>query len=163
MEEQLAGVLVGPVVGDDVAFLGVFLDEGDDVFEAAVVADHFEGAVRADFGDRVDVVASEEDAEVNELVRQGFSQICLGWRALGFNYLISIHCQPSKDTIQMDFENRFFTLFAECEVAEKNRGVKAESIHVFRGCRIDLSCSRQHRALSLGLGWRDYVRYPHEP
>ena len=39
----------------------------DDGFEGAVVADEFEGGVGADFGDRVDVVAAEEDAEVDEL------------------------------------------------------------------------------------------------
>lgn len=70
MEKELARVLIGPVVGDGVAFLGVFLDEGYDAFEAAVVSDHFEGAVGSDFGDGVDVVASKEDAEIDEL-REG--------------------------------------------------------------------------------------------
>lgn len=63
--------MVGPVVGDDVAFLGIFLDVRYHVFQAAVVPDHFEGAVGSDFRDGVDVVASEEDAEINELVRNG--------------------------------------------------------------------------------------------
>lgn len=67
VEKQLSRVLVGPVVRDGVAFLRVFLDERYDVLEAAVVADHFEGAVRSDFRDGVDVVASKEDAEINEL------------------------------------------------------------------------------------------------
>ena len=67
MEKQLASILIGPVVRDGIAFLRVFLDVGYHAFETAVVADHFEGAVRSDFRDRVDVVASEEDAKVDEL------------------------------------------------------------------------------------------------
>ena len=69
LEEQEPGVLVGPVVRDGVFLLGVFLDVFDDVLEGAVFFDEVEGGGGADLGDGVDVVAAEEDAEVDELER----------------------------------------------------------------------------------------------
>lgn len=68
--------MVGPVVRDGVALFGVFLDKGHHAFEGAVVANHLEGAVRTDFGDGVDVVASEEDAEVDELIKRLKAMLC---------------------------------------------------------------------------------------
>lgn len=67
VEEEFARILVGPVRGDGVAFFGVVLDVGHYSFESAVVANQFQGALGPDFGDGVDVVAAEQDAEVDEL------------------------------------------------------------------------------------------------
>ena len=77
VEEELSRVAVGPVGGDGVALFRVGGDVRDDVFERAVVADQFESRLGADFGDRVDVVAAEKDAEVDELVEGGVSSLFL--------------------------------------------------------------------------------------
>lgn len=47
----------------------IILDVGDYVFKGFVLADESEGGGRADFRDRVEVVAAEKDAEVDELGR----------------------------------------------------------------------------------------------
>jgi hypothetical protein len=65
-EEELASVGEGPVFGEGEFFL-VGLDVCDDTFEGFVVADEFEGGGGADALDGVEVVAAEEDAEVDEL------------------------------------------------------------------------------------------------
>ncbi len=66
VEEELARVNVWPVFRDgELGFAG--FDSLDEFFERAIFADQFEGGGGADFGDRVEVVAAEEDAEVNEL------------------------------------------------------------------------------------------------
>ena len=67
VEEEVARVLVGPVGREGVFVLRVGFDMGDYAFEGAVVADQLEGGVRADFGDRIEVVAAEKYAEVDEL------------------------------------------------------------------------------------------------
>lgn len=59
MEEELARVLVGPVVGDGVSLFGIAFDVRYDFFERAVVADELESGVWADFGDGIDIVAAE--------------------------------------------------------------------------------------------------------
>lgn len=66
IEEELPRVFVRPVFGDCEFGLAGF-DGGDEVFERFVFADELEGGVGADFGDGVEVVAAEEDAEVDEL------------------------------------------------------------------------------------------------
>jgi hypothetical protein len=66
LEEEEARVSVGPVVWDG-EFLLVGFDVGDDAFEVLVVADEFEGGGGANAFDGVEVVAAEEDAEVDEL------------------------------------------------------------------------------------------------
>lgn len=116
----------GPVFRDGVAFFGVVFDEGDDLFKGAVVADEFEGAVGADFRDGVDVVTSEEDTEVNKLSGLAMPSV----ETAGVVYLISIHCQPGENTIQVNFENWFFALLAECEVPKENGRIKAQRVHV---------------------------------
>ena len=69
MEEELARVFVGPVFGELEALFGVLLDGFDDFFEGFVFADEFEGCCGADFGDGVEVVAAEENAKVDKLVK----------------------------------------------------------------------------------------------
>jgi len=65
LQEESAGVGVGPVGGEGV-FAALF--EGfDDFLEGLVFADEPEGGAGADAFDGVDVVAAEEDAEVDEL------------------------------------------------------------------------------------------------
>jgi hypothetical protein len=46
----------------------VVFDVLDDAFEVFVIADEFEGSGGADAFDGVEVVATEEDAEVDELL-----------------------------------------------------------------------------------------------
>jgi hypothetical protein len=65
-EEEEAGVGEGPIVGDGELLL-VGLDVGDYAFEVLVVADQFEGGGGANAFDGVEVIAAEEDAEIDEL------------------------------------------------------------------------------------------------
>lgn len=67
LEEQFPRLFVWPVVWDCIFLFGVFLDEVDDTFECVVVTDEFEGSIRANFRDRINIVAAQEDAEVDEL------------------------------------------------------------------------------------------------
>lgn len=86
LEEKLAGVGEGPVFGEG-EFLLVGLDVCDDAFEGFVVADEFEGGGGADAFDGVEVVAAEEDAEVDELGLLVFGVSGGG----GWSYLFALH------------------------------------------------------------------------
>lgn len=66
-EEEVACVLEWPVLWDLVFALGVVLDECDDLLQRSVVTDQFQRCAGSDFRDRVEIVAAEEDAEVDEL------------------------------------------------------------------------------------------------
>lgn len=70
LEEQVACVEIWPVVGEGKFALLVIRDELDDLLEAAVLANEFQSSIWADLGNRVEVVAAEEDAEVDKLVAQ---------------------------------------------------------------------------------------------
>ena len=85
-EEELAGVGEGPVFGEGELLL-VGLDVCDDAFEGFVVADELEGGGGADAFDGVEVVAAEEDAEIDEL---GLSVFGLGAGG-GWPYLLALH------------------------------------------------------------------------
>jgi hypothetical protein len=65
-EEEKTRVGVGPVVWDGEFFL-FGLDVGDYAFKVLVVADEFEGSRGADAFDGVEIVAAEQNAEVDEL------------------------------------------------------------------------------------------------
>jgi hypothetical protein len=67
LEEEEARVGEGPVVGDGELLAALRLDVGDYAFEVFVLADQLEGGAGADAFDGVEVVAAEEDAEVDEL------------------------------------------------------------------------------------------------
>jgi hypothetical protein len=64
--EQLPRGLVRPVLGDGMLALVEILDDG---LEVPMLADELERAVRADALDRVAIVASQQDAEVDELIK----------------------------------------------------------------------------------------------
>jgi hypothetical protein len=66
LEEERAGVGEGPVFGEGEFVLGG-LDMGHYAFEVLVIADEFEGGGGADAFDGVEVIAAEEDTEVDEL------------------------------------------------------------------------------------------------
>jgi hypothetical protein len=66
LEEEEAGVGEGPVFGKG-EFVLAGLDVCDYAFEVIVVADEFEGGGGADALDGVEVIAAEEDTEVDEL------------------------------------------------------------------------------------------------
>jgi hypothetical protein len=72
-EEKKAGIGEGPVFGKGELLL-IGLDVRDYAFEVLVVADQFEGGGGADAFDGVEVVAAEEDAEVDELM---LSESCI--------------------------------------------------------------------------------------
>lgn len=58
----------GPVLGELVAFFGVFLDGLDDALESLVLADELKGCRGTNLGNGIEVVATEENAEVDKLV-----------------------------------------------------------------------------------------------
>lgn len=68
LEEEVAGILVGPVFGKGVLALFVALNELDDLLQAAMLANELQRGVRTDLWNGVEVVAAEQDAEVDELV-----------------------------------------------------------------------------------------------
>jgi len=65
-EEQFAGFFVGPVFGNGELSL-VFFDSFNECFESAVFTDEFEGSVRTDFRDGIEVIAAKENTEINKL------------------------------------------------------------------------------------------------
>lgn len=62
----------------------------------------------------------------------------------------------------MNFLDRFFPLLAKGEMAQQNRRVKAQRIHIFTSRGVDLARPSQDGALSLSFRRRDYVRNTHE-
>lgn len=97
VEEEFAGFGEGPVVWEGVFLLGIGFDVVDDFFESAEFADEFEGGVRADLWDWVDVVAAEEDAEVDELKVLLACMLCRKCKA--HSYLLSFHTKPLENTV----------------------------------------------------------------
>lgn len=67
LEKKIACVGVRPVFGQSVFAFLVVLDELNNLLQAAMLADELQGGVRADFGDRIEVVAAEKDAQVDKL------------------------------------------------------------------------------------------------
>tara|TARA_R110002003_G_scaffold104_43_gene8582 strand:- start:188 stop:880 length:693 start_codon:yes stop_codon:yes gene_type:complete len=76
LEEEETGVGEGPIFGECELLLVLGLDVGDHAFEVVVVADEFESGGGANALDGIEVVAAEEDAEVNELVAVTFCVCC---------------------------------------------------------------------------------------
>lgn len=62
----------------------------------------------------------------------------------------------------MDLLDGLLALLTEREVAQQDRGVEAEGVHVLTGRGVDLTCTRQNRTLCLSLGGGDQVRDAHE-
>lgn len=62
----------------------------------------------------------------------------------------------------MDLLDRLLALLAEGKMAQQDRSVEAEGVHVFTGSGVDLTCSRQNRTLRLRLGRRDQIWDAHE-
>jgi hypothetical protein len=67
VEEELPRVLVRPVLRQGVLLLGVLLDRLDNLFQSAVFSDQLQRSRRPDLGDRVEIVAAEQNAEVDKL------------------------------------------------------------------------------------------------
>ncbi len=62
----------------------------------------------------------------------------------------------------MDFLDRFLPCLAESEMANEDRRVKAQRIHILTCCSIHLSSPRQHRTLRLSLSWCNDIRDAHQ-
>ena len=62
IEKEVTGVFVGPVGWDGVSLFRIRLDVRDNAFEIAVVANKFQSGVWADFGNGIEVVATEKYA-----------------------------------------------------------------------------------------------------
>ena len=67
LEEEEARIGERPVVGDGELLGGLGLDVFNDAFEVGMLADELEGGAWADAFDGVEVIAAEEDTEVDEL------------------------------------------------------------------------------------------------
>lgn len=110
VEEEVARVGVGPVFGEhQLGFPS--LDGLDDLLQRAVFADQLQGRMWADFWNRVEVVAAQEDAEVGKL----HLLITFGEK-LGVTYLFAVHVKATQDFVEEDFLDGFFTLLTECKV-----------------------------------------------
>ena len=68
LEEEQARIGEWPVVRNRELFGGLGLDVFDDAFEVIVLADELQSGAGADALDGIEVVAAEEDTEVNELL-----------------------------------------------------------------------------------------------
>lgn len=91
------------------------MEEFDDAVESLVLADELEGSGCADSFDGVEVVAAEENAEVDELrksVNAGRNQVNLG------AYLLPLHFQALQHFVQMYLLNRLLALLAKGEVSQ---------------------------------------------
>jgi hypothetical protein len=62
----------------------------------------------------------------------------------------------------MNLLDRLLALLAKGKMAQEDRSVEAEGIHVLAGGSVDLAGARQNGALRLGLGGRDNVGDAHE-
>lgn len=69
-EEEIACILVRPIGGDDILVFRVGFDMGDNSFKRAMVTNEFESGIGADFWDGVEIIAAEENTQINELYRQ---------------------------------------------------------------------------------------------
>lgn len=77
-------------------------------------------------------------------------------------YLFPIHVQPLQHLVQSNLLDGLLPLLAEGKMAQQNRRVEAQRVHVLARSGVHLAGPRQHRALRLGLGRRDDVRDAHE-
>jgi hypothetical protein len=68
LEEEEARIGERPVVRDGKLLGGLRLDVFDDAFQVVVLTDEFKGCAGADAFDGIEIVAAEEDTEVDELV-----------------------------------------------------------------------------------------------
>lgn len=68
VEEQFSGILVRPVFGKAVPLFRVLFDEIDHTLQGSMLSDELQCGVRANFWNGVDVVATEKDAKINELL-----------------------------------------------------------------------------------------------
>ena len=113
VEEQFSRFLVWPVIGQFILLLGIVFDVSHHLFQASVIQNQFEGSVGYNFRYGIDVIAAQEDAEIYELdsalVRYGVSEI--------HAYLLPVHSQAFKNSVEMDFLNGFLALLAECEMS----------------------------------------------
>jgi hypothetical protein len=157
LEEEEAGVGKGPVIGDG-EFLLVVLDVSDYTFEILVVADQFEGGGGTDALDGVEVVAAEEDAEIDKL---NLLVSCI-LPSEGIPYLLPLHAKTLHDLVQVDFQNRLFALLAEGKMSQEDGCVECERVHILTCRGIDLSTPRQRCTLRLRLCWRNNVRNAHQ-
>lgn len=91
-EEEVPGVGEGICFGErEFLALGVVFDEGDHGIEGLVLANEVQSSLRADFADGVDVVAAEEDTEVDELSsRERYSAFSLPCSSID-SHLSAIH------------------------------------------------------------------------
>jgi len=68
VEEEFPSVFIWPVFRKGVFGLLVVFDPIDKLFECTVFADEFKGCIWTNFGNRIEVIAAKEDAEINELL-----------------------------------------------------------------------------------------------
>jgi hypothetical protein len=157
LEEEEASVSEGPVVGNGELLL-VVLDVSNHAFEVLVVADQFEGGGGADALDGVEVVAAEEDAEIDEL----HLLVLYVSPSEGIPYLLPLHAETLHDLVQVDLQNWLFALLAEGEMPQQNGCVECERVHILTCSGIDLSTPRQRCTLCLRLSWRNDVWNAHQ-
>lgn len=67
IEEELSRILVGPVIGNGISFLLILFYMGDNCLQVSIFPNELKSAMRSYFGDRIEVVAAKENAEVDEL------------------------------------------------------------------------------------------------
>lgn len=114
LEEQCTRILEGPVIGQRV--LGVILDVFNDLLKGAVLSNQFQGCAGTNLGDRVEVIATEKNAEIDEL--SFISMLSMMPLHLGKSTnLLAIHVQSLEDLIHVDFLDRLLSLLAEGQVA----------------------------------------------
>lgn len=77
-------------------------------------------------------------------------------------HLFAVHVQSIEDLVEVDLLDRLLALLAEGKVAQQDRAVEAEGVHVLTGRCVDLARLRQDSTLRLGLCRRDQVRDAHE-
>ena len=127
----------------DVDRLFVFLLEMfDDVFERLVLADELERSFGADALDGVEVVAAEQDAQIDELRHR--------------------HAEPLECLGEVDLVHGQLLLLGRRKMLQQDRRTKRKRVHVLGARGVHFAGARQLSTLRLGLGRRNDTRNAHE-
>lgn len=99
------------------------VDKLDNVLEGAVLAHELEGGLGAHTLDGLEVVAAEEDTELDELTGSAEMNALLA-------HLVHGHLQTLERFVKVDLGDGHLLSLGEGQVAEEDRRVEGECVHV---------------------------------
>lgn len=133
------------------AFIQVF----NHFFNATVLVNQVLGLFWANTFDCVAIVAAEQYAQINELLKSNNSQasftslLVLGNLHARVPYLIHCIAKTLKYLVHVELLDWHFFGLTVGHVPQKNIGAKSQRVHVFCGCCVDLAAFNKGSTLGL--------------